>query len=120
MSQTQAGDVKSQIVEFLGRGPRKARFVSEVAGQLARADVTHDVLECELQELESSGQALIREQYCGDPHLFGTDLRIVALVEPGEPGKPGYEQDSLARAIDDIGAVWDRWLADYLSNHRCG
>src|SRR5215210_5830852 len=112
-------DLKSDIVEVLSRGPRKARFVTEVASQLARARISIDLLEPELDELERSGRAVVREQYCGDPHLVGTDLRIVALVEP-RAEQTGGAQDPVASAIAAIDATWDRWLADYLSNHRCG
>jgi hypothetical protein len=114
----QARDVASEIVAILGRGARKARFVTEVADQLARANVNVDLLDYGLEELEASGQALVREQYCGDPHLAGADLRIVALIQPQAEGNG--QQDARSRANDDIEAIWERWLMEYLSNHRCG
>jgi hypothetical protein len=72
-----------------------------------------------LEELENAGRVLVREQFCGDPHLEGADLRIVALIKsPAEPGDAGH--DALASALADIDWVWQRWLTEYLSNHRCG
>jgi hypothetical protein len=84
-------DVKSQIVQVLGRGTRKARFVPEVSHQVAGVSPA-------------------------DPHLVGTDLRIVGLIQDAPP----QSEDPLARAVADIEATWNRWLGDYLANHRCG
>jgi len=119
VTDTTARDVESAIVEILERAPRRARFVSELAQQLRRANSGATSLESELGELEASGRVLVREQFCGDPHLEGADLRIVALVWT-PPGGATPVDDPQARAVADIEAVWDRWLADYLSNHRCG
>jgi hypothetical protein len=107
-------DVKSQIVQVLGRGTRKARFVPEVSHQVA--GVSPADVERALEELEADGRVLIREQYCADPHLVGTDLRIVGLIQDAPP----QSEDPLARAVADIEATWNRWLGDYLANHRCG
>ena len=119
MSDVPARDLESEIIKVLDRGPRKARFVTEVASQLARAGISSDLLERPLETLERSGRALVREQYCGDPHLVGTDLRIVALV-PAAAGPSDGTTDPLAAAVANIDATWQRWLNDYLSNHRCG
>jgi len=116
---TPARDVESAIVEILERAPRRARFVTELAQQLQRANLGAASLESELGKLEASGRVLVREQFCADPHLEDTDLRIVALVWTA-PGGATPVDDPQARAVGDIEAVWDRWLADYLSNHRCG
>jgi hypothetical protein len=62
-------------------------------------------METALAELERRGTLLVREQYCADPHMDGVDLRIVALAE-----------GDAAEAID---ATWQRWLGEYLANHRC-
>jgi hypothetical protein len=94
-------DLADRIITVLGRGQRHARFVPEVA----RLTGDSDGLEEALERLEADGRVLIREQYCADPHVEGTDLRIVALAS-----------DS---AIADIDAVWQRWLGEYLANHRC-
>jgi len=106
-------------VQILDRSARKARFVSEVALQLQTAHVSNDRLDQGLEELENAGRVLVREQFCGDPHLEGADLRIVALIKaPSEHGEVGG--DPLASAVADIDSVWQRWLTEYLSNHRCG
>jgi hypothetical protein len=102
--------LQAQIVELLGRGSRKARFVSEIAGQLESAPG----INAELEELEATGRVLIREQYCADPHLEGADLRIVALI------RDEGDADPQSKAIADIEATWNRWLGEYLANHRCG
>jgi hypothetical protein len=119
MHDATGSDPTSAIVELLDRSPRKARFVSEIASQLARANVSLDVLEPALEALETAGRALVREQYCGDPHLVGTDLRIVALVN-SRLEHNGDQADPLSRATADIEAIWQRWLGDYLATHRCG
>lgn len=107
---TTTAALKEQILGLLARGRRPARFVSELRHQLgAPTD-----LDAALAELEHAGQVLVREQFCGDPHLEGTDLRIVALVQPGADG-----QDGISHAIDAIDTTWQRWLAEYLANHRC-
>jgi hypothetical protein len=67
-------------------------------------------LEAALAELERIGRIVVREQYCADPHMNGVDLRIAALVEDD-----AREADAIA-AID---TTWQRWLGEYLANHRC-
>jgi hypothetical protein len=108
-------DVSSDIIQLLGSGPRKARFVSEVLRRLQRSEVSADAVEHELEALEAAGQVLVREQQCSDPHLVQADLRIVGLIQPRDDG-----QDPLARAIVDIDSIWQRWLMEYLAGHRCG
>jgi len=83
--------------------------------QLQNAQVSPVGLERGLEELENAGRVLVREQFCGDPHLEGADLRIVALIKGGDA-----DNDALASAVADIDSVWQRWLTEYLSNHRCG
>ncbi len=104
--------VKSDIVAVLGRGPRKARFVPELCSQLAGANAVD--VDRALAELENDGRVVIREQYCPDPHLDGMDLRIAALVVQS------HSEDAIGRAMKDINTTWERWLTEYLANHRCG
>jgi DNA-binding Lrp family transcriptional regulator len=114
-------DVAADIVELLERGPRRARFVTELASRLRRADVTPELLRRRLDELEAAGRVVVREPPCPDPHLAGADLRIVALVGARAADGPGAAgDDPLAAAVGAIEAVWSGWLADYLANHRCG
>jgi hypothetical protein len=102
-------DVAGRVVEVLSRRQPHARFVPELSRQLR---VEPGELETALIELEASGRALVREQYCPDPHLEGSDLRIVALVDAAHG-------DAVAAAVDSIDRVWQRWLGEYLANHRC-
>ena len=101
-------DVRADVLTVLGR---RARFVPELARQV-HADAPD--LERALRELEADGAVLVREQYCADPHMAGTDLRIVARVAESDDGV-----DPLAHALAQIDATWQRWLGDYLANHRC-
>ena|SRR5581483_1283911 len=62
-----------------------------------------------LADLERSGDVAIQERSWPDPCLDGVDLRIGALVESGDR----------QRALAAIESIWQRWLADYLNQHRC-
>jgi hypothetical protein len=101
-------DVRPEILSVLSR---RARFVAELA-RLVHADLSE--LDGALREMEADGTVLVREQYCADPHLDGTDLRIAAAVRDVSEGV-----DPVAHAIADIDAVWQHWLGEYLANHRC-
>lgn len=101
-------DVRADVLTVLSR---RARFVPELA-RLVHAEAPE--LERVLGELEADGSVLIREQYCADPHMAGTDLRIAARVP-----EPSHGEDPLAATIAQIEAVWQRWLGDYLASHRC-
>jgi hypothetical protein len=57
---------------------------------------------------------MMRDHFCADPHLASVDLRIVALVE--NASGTGSELS----AIRTIDTAWNKWLAEYLANHRCG
>jgi hypothetical protein len=101
-------DVGTEILNALAR---RARFVPELA-RWVRAEPLE--LERVLSQLEAEGRVLVREQYCADPHLEGTDLRIVArVVDVAGSG------DALPDAVAQIEATWQRWLGEYLANHRC-
>ena len=91
------------MVEVLRRRRPHARFVAELTPLLG---VDTSEVENALAELEGRGTLVVREQYCADPHMDGVDLRIAALVDGGE-------------AIAAIEATWQRWLGEYLANHRC-
>src|SRR5579864_5954943 len=104
-------ELSQRVVDVLGRGRRHARFFAE----LERLIGDGAELEHALAELESGGRVIIREQYCADPHLVGTDLRIVALVP-----EVTEDADGVGTAMADIEAIWQRWLGEYLANHRCG
>ncbi len=104
--------VRDAVLGVLRTGPRRARFVPEVAGTLRRANVSPADVDQALDELAGQGEVLIRENYCADPHLAGIDLRIAALVDGAQP-------DPERAALTEIEAAWQRWLGEYLANHRC-
>jgi hypothetical protein len=105
---------KKAVIDALRHRVKKARFTTELAAALARANIGKWQMEWALAELEAEGVVMIRDQFCADPHLEGVDLRIVALVKNGEGA------DAHMSAIREIDNAWDKWLADYLANHRCG
>jgi hypothetical protein len=67
-----------------------------------------------VSELEAQGSVMVRDHFCADPHLAGVDLRVVAFVH----SRAG--EDPQLNAIERIDETWNRWLNEYLANHRCG
>jgi hypothetical protein len=104
---------KKGVIDALRNRAKKARFTTELAATLARADIGKEQMEWALAELETEGVVMIRDHFCADPHLDGVDLRIVALVEDGEGA------DAHMSAIHEIDDAWNKWLGEYLANHRC-
>ena len=102
------------VMDLLRSRSKKARFTTELAEALERANVGKEEMEQALVELQSEGAVMIRDNYCADPHLAGVDLRVVALVE-----SQGGEDAQLS-AIREIDDAWNKWLGEYLANHRCG
>ena len=107
-------DARRAVIDALRNRAKKARFTTELAATLARADIGKEQMEQVLAELEAEGVVMIRDHFCADPHLDGVDLRIVALVENGEGA------DAHMSAIQEIDHAWNQWLGEYLANHRCG
>jgi len=105
---------KKAVIDAVRNRAKKARFITELAATLARSDIGKEQMERALAELEAEGVVMIRDNFCADPHLAGVDLRVVALVE-----SHGGEDAQLS-AIHEIDSAWDKWLAEYLANHRCG
>jgi hypothetical protein len=64
--------------------------------------------------LEAAGVIVLRDHYCADPHLAEVDLRVVALLDRSA-GAEAY-----AEALHRIDLAWNKWLGEYLANHRCG
>jgi hypothetical protein len=106
-------DARRAVIDALRHRAKKARFITELAATLGRMDIDKDRIEQALTELETAGVLMIRDHFCADPHLVGVDLRVVALVESAEGA------DAQMSAIREIDSAWDKWLAEYLSNHRC-
>jgi hypothetical protein len=106
--------VKKAVVDALRHRAKKARFITELAATLKRSRIGIKQMEQALSELQAEGVVMIRDHFCADPHLEGVDLRIATLAESADGADP---QVSAIREIDN---AWDKWLADYLANHRCG
>jgi hypothetical protein len=101
-------------MDLLRSRSQKARFMTEVYAALRRAKISAEETDRAVGVLEAEGIVMIRDHFCADPHLAGVDLRIVAPVESVGGADPQLS------AIREIDSAWDKWLADYLSNHRCG
>ena len=106
--------VKAVILRSLESRGKKARFVTELSAALARSALGAETLERVLAELATEGIIMVRDHFCADPHLAEVDLRVAALVQ-SDAGADA--QMSAIRAIDE---AWDKWLTEYLANHRCG
>ena len=113
-STTNAHDAGEAIINLLRRSKPKARFVTELHASLRRSKISGAETGRTLAQLEADGAIMIRDHFCADPHLVGTDLRVIALVESVDGADP---QLSAIRAIDE---TWNKWLNEYLANHRCG
>jgi hypothetical protein len=113
-SDTGAAESVQRVIEVLARRPIRARFVVEIGESLRQSGSAGLELDQALAELESRGDVIVMSHDCADPHLEGADLRIAAIVGPTQVGG-----DAQATAIDAIEAAWQRWLGDYLANHRC-
>lgn len=100
------------IVQLLARQREQARFAVELQAALERSGVSAASIERALEELEAQGRVLVRAYHCADPHLADADLRVVGLVRP-------EAEHPQAAAVAGTEAVWQRWLGDYLANHRC-
>ena len=107
-------EARKAVMDLLRSRGKKARFTTEVFASLERKSLIREEIERVLTELETEGIVMIRDNFCADPHLAGVDLRVVALVESVEGADP---QLSAIREIDD---AWNKWLGEYLANHRCG
>ena len=100
------------VLDILRQSPRQARFVPELRAALR--PVEPSALETALVQLEAAGQVIVRDHSFADPHVEGTDLRVVGLVAPEARG-----EDPQAAAIANIERTWESWLNQYLANHRC-
>ena len=106
--------VKAVILRTLESRGKKARFVTELSAALARAALGAESLERVLADLATEGSIMVRDHFCADPHVAGVDLRVAALVQSNAGA------DAQRGAIRAIDAAWDKWLTEYLANHRCG
>jgi hypothetical protein len=105
---------KKAVMDALRNRAKKARFTTELAATLQHARVSKEAMEQALAELQAEGVVMLRDNFCADPHLAGIDLRVVALVESVDGA------DAQLSAIREIDEAWNKWLGEYLANHRCG
>ena len=108
------GSAKVAVVDALRQRSKKARFITEVTASLRRFNFGKDELERALSELQAEGVVIVRDNFCADPHLANVDLRVAALLEDSEGG------DAQVVALREIDLAWNKWLGEYLANHRCG
>jgi hypothetical protein len=109
-----AAQIKQALLDFLGSRSAKARFVTELISAMRRLRIGADDLSRALAELEAEGAVIMRDHFCADPHLAGVDLRIVASVHSSG------DADAQLSTIQRIDMEWNKWLSEYLANHRCG
>jgi hypothetical protein len=107
-------DARDRVIVWLRSRDRKARFMTELYAALKKSKVSAAETDRALAQLESEGAVMVREHFCADPHLAGVDLRVVTTVE-SDPG-----EDPQLAAIRRIDEAWNKWLSEYLANHRCG
>ena len=107
-------DAKKAILDALGGRSKKARFMTEVAAAVRRFHIGKDDMERALADLQAEGTVIVRDNFCADPHLAEVDLRVAALVDPTSG------TDAQTAALHEIDHAWNKWLGEYLANHRCG
>ena len=105
---------RNVIISLLRRNGGQARFVADLHAALTSSQITAEESDQALAALEQEGAVIVREHFCADPHLAEADLRVAALVESLDGEDP---QLSAIRRIDE---AWNKWLTEYLANHRCG
>ncbi|MGH7812174.1 MAG: hypothetical protein ACREP5_18040 [Candidatus Binatia bacterium] len=105
---------KKAILDALGNRSKKARFMTEVSAAVRRFHIGKDEMEQALADLQAEGTVIVRDNFCADPHLADVDLRVAALVDRASGA------DAHAAALHEIDMAWNKWLGEYLANHRCG
>jgi hypothetical protein len=105
---------KKAVVAALRQRAKQARFMTEVAAALRRFNVGKEDMEQALSELQDEGVVIVRDNFCADPHLADVDLRVAAFVDIND----GAEAHAVA--LHEIDLAWNKWLGEYLANHRCG
>lgn len=104
--------IKETILRTLHQRKGKACFVSELVASLRRSSISKEGLDQAIVALSTEGLVVVRDNFCADPHLAEVDLRVVALIEEGT--------DGYAAALHEIDLAWNKWLGEFLANHRCG
>ncbi len=75
----------------------------------ALTDLADRSFEAAVAELDDRGQVVVERHHAPDPHLHG-DWRSLSLVRPRE---------SRAEAAAAGRAYFDRWVRQFLQQHRC-
>jgi hypothetical protein len=101
-------------VDVLHNRAKKARFMTEVAASMRRFNIGQEEMEQALAALQTEGVVIVRDNFCADPHLAGVDLRVAALIDQAAGA------NAQAAALHEIDVAWNKWLGEYLANHRCG
>ena len=107
-------DTRDTVIGLLRSRNREARFMTELYASLEKSRISANETDEALAKLENEGAVMVRDHFCADPHLAGVDLRVVTIVE-SDPG-----EDPQLAAIRRIDEAWNKWLNEYLANHRCG
>jgi hypothetical protein len=105
---------RDTILALLRSRDAKARFLTELYASLEKARVERTTADHALAELQNDGAVMVRDHFCADPHLAGVDLRVATVVEAKRA------EDPQLNAIRRIDEAWNKWLSEYLANHRCG
>jgi DNA-binding Lrp family transcriptional regulator len=100
-----------EILEVFARRRASALFVTELAQAL---HASPSELNADLERLSERGNVLLADHPVPDPHLSGIDLRIVAPLPADRP-----RADAEAAAAAAAETLWNKWLATFLSSHRC-
>lgn len=105
---------KQSVIDVLSGRGKRALFATELLAGLRRCGVGKGEMDRALVELETDGVVVLRDNFCADPHLAEVDLRVVALLDLNLAG------EAHAAALGEIDLAWNKWLGEYLANHRCG
>ena len=94
---------------------QEGHFTTELAATLGRMNIEKDQMERRLRDWRAEGVVMIQNHFCADPHLAGVDL------SRGGGWWKSWNHHECAVCRDSRDRQrWDKWLGEYLANHRCG
>lgn len=96
----------SMVLALLSDSAEGTLFAPQARALTGLADPT---FETAVAELDDRGQIVVERHHAPDPHLQG-DWRSLSLVRPGK---------SRAEAVAAGRAHADRWVRQFLQQHRC-
>lgn len=100
------------LLAVLTAAPRQALPVTRLAALVRAAGLDAGRLAGALAALADGGRIAVLDPPPPDPHLAGTDLRVVAAVG-------GPAGDDPAGAHQRARQCWDEILRGFLTAHRC-